>query len=185
MVAILGLSLLACMFDSVQSAGQETEKPAFSNKEIVFEVGNKHHVGVHANKQNSVNQSSTRVLVVDDDQIVLEYMSHVIGAAGYEVLTATSAEGALITLQRDFAQIVILDIIMPGMDGLTLCRTIRRQTYPGYIYLMLHTSKTTDADMLDGFAAGADDYVGKGRSKDQMIERIHAAQRALALKASL
>jgi DNA-binding response OmpR family regulator len=123
--------------------------------------------------------------VVDDDEIVLEYLSHLIAAAGYEVLTATSAEDALVSLQRDFAQIVILDIIMPGMDGLTLCRTIRRQTYPGYIYLMLHTSKTTDADVLVGRAAGADDYVGKGTSKDQMIERIHTAQRVVSLKRGL
>jgi CheY-like chemotaxis protein len=131
-----------------------------------------------------VSGVSARILVVDDDEIVLEYLSRLIGGAGYEVVTATSAEGALITLQRDFAQIVILDIIMPGMDGLALCRTIRRQTYPGYIYLMLHTSKTTEADILEGRAAGADDYVGKGTSKDQMIQRIQAAQRILSLKRS-
>jgi DNA-binding response OmpR family regulator len=123
--------------------------------------------------------------VVDDDEIVLEYLSHQIAAAGYEVVTATSAEDALVALQRDLAQIVILDVIMPGMDGLALCRTIRRQTYSGYIYLMLHTSKTTDSDILEGREAGADDYVGKGTPKDQMIERIRSAQRILSLKRSL
>ena len=130
-------------------------------------------------------KGTARILVVDDDEIVLEYLGRLIGKAGYEVITATSGEDALIALQRDFAQIVIIDIIMPGMDGLALCRTIRRQTYSGYIYLMLHTSKTTDADIQDGLAAGADDYVGKGTSKDQMIERIHTAQRVLSLKRGL
>ena len=123
--------------------------------------------------------------MVDDDEIVLEYLSRLIAAAGYEVVTATSAEGALVALQRDVARIVIVDIIMPGMDGLALCRTIRRQTYAGYIYLILHTSKTTDADILEGLAAGADDYVGKGTSKAQITERIHTAQRIWSLKRSL
>jgi len=123
-----------------------------------------------------------RILVVDDDESILEYLGHFVGAAGYDVVTATSAEGALIALQREGAQIVILDIIMPGMDGLALCRTIRSQSYSDYVYLILHTSKTTDADIVDGRAAGADDYIGKGASKDLIIERIRKAQTFLAFK---
>jgi DNA-binding response OmpR family regulator len=131
------------------------------------------------------SQPAARILIVDDDESVLEYLSHFVDAAGYDVVTATSAEGALIALQRECARIVILDVIMPGMDGLTLCRTIRSQSYSDYVYLMLHTSKTTVADIADGRAAGADDYIGKGASKDQIIERIRTAERLLSLKRGL
>jgi DNA-binding response OmpR family regulator len=78
----------------------------------------------------------TKVLLVDDDEIVLDYLSLFVAAAGYDVVKATNAEAALTSMQQDFAQIVILDISMPGMDGLALCRAIRRQTYSGYVYIV-------------------------------------------------
>jgi len=131
----------------------------------------------------------TKVLLVDDDEIVLEYLSLFVAAAGYDVVKATSGEAALASMQHDFAQIVILDISMPGMDGLALCRAIRRQTYSGYVYIVLHTSKDTDEDILEGLDAGADDYLCKGTSKAQIIRRLNTAQRILsyerALKSSL
>jgi PleD family two-component response regulator len=122
------------------------------------------------------------ILVVDDDEIVLDYLRHLIASAGYEVVTATNAEGALISLAQDLARLVILDVIMPGTDGLALCRAIRRLPYSDHVYIMLHTSRTGAADILDGFAAGADDYVRKGTPQAEMIEHIHAAQRALSVK---
>jgi DNA-binding response OmpR family regulator len=123
---------------------------------------------------------ATKVLLVDDDEIVLDYLSLLVAAAGYDVVTVTNAEAALVSMRQDFAQIVILDISMPGMDGLALCRAIRQQTYPGYVYLILHTSKNTDKDILDGVDAGADDYLSKGTSKVKIIARLRAAQQFLS-----
>jgi len=132
---------------------------------------------------------TTKVLLVDDDEIVLDYLSLFVTAAGYDIVTATNGEAALASMQQDFAQIVILDISMPGMDGLALCRAIRRQTYSGYVYIVLHTSKDTDEDILEGLDAGADDYLCKGTSNAQIIRRLSTAQRILsyerALKSSL
>jgi sigma-B regulation protein RsbU (phosphoserine phosphatase) len=132
---------------------------------------------------------TTKVLLVDDDEIVLDYLSLFVAAAGYDIVTATNGEAALASMQQDFAQIVMLDISMPGMDGLALCRAIRRQTYSGYVYIVLHTSKDTDEDILEGLDAGADDYLCKGTSKAQIIRRLSTAQRILsyerALKSSL
>jgi DNA-binding response OmpR family regulator len=126
---------------------------------------------------------TTKVLLVDDDEIVLDYLSICISSAGYDVVRATNGEAALTSMQRDFAQIVILDISMPGMDGLTLCRAIRRQAYPGYVYIVVHTSKDTESDILEGLAAGADDYLCKGTPKAQIIKRLSGAQRVLQMKA--
>jgi DNA-binding response OmpR family regulator len=129
---------------------------------------------------SSFSGPATKVLVVDDDEIVLNYLSLLVASAGYNVVTVPNAEAALVSMQQDFAQIVILDVGMPGMDGLALCRAIRRQSYPGYVYLMLHTAKDTDEDILAGFDAGADDYLLKGTSKVQVVARLRSAQRILS-----
>jgi sigma-B regulation protein RsbU (phosphoserine phosphatase) len=128
---------------------------------------------------------TTKVLLVDDDELVLDYLSLFIGAAGYDVTKATNGLSALTSMQQDFAQIVILDIGMPGMDGLELCRAIRRQTYSGYVYIVLHTSRGTDEDILEGLDAGADDYLGKGTPKAQIIRRLNTARRVLSYERTL
>jgi sigma-B regulation protein RsbU (phosphoserine phosphatase) len=128
---------------------------------------------------------TTKVLVVDDDTIVLDYLRQLVTTAGYAVVTATSAEAALDCMQVDFAQILILDISMPGMDGLSLCRAIRRRSYAGYVYVILHTARNTAADILEGLDAGADDYMSKGTSNAQILGRLHTAQRILSLEQSL
>jgi sigma-B regulation protein RsbU (phosphoserine phosphatase) len=123
---------------------------------------------------------TTKVLLVDDDEIVLDYLSLFVAAAGYHVVKATSAEAALASMRQDFAQIAILDIGMPGMDGLALCRAIRQQTYPGYVYIVLHSAKDTAKNIREGLEAGADDYLSKGASSAQIVGRLSAAQRVIA-----
>jgi two-component system cell cycle response regulator len=126
-----------------------------------------------------------KVLLVDDDEIVLDYMSLFVAAAGYDVVRATDGVTALASMQQDFAQIVILDIGMPGMDGLELCRAIRRQTYSSYVYIVLHTSRDADEDILEGLDAGADDYLSKGTPNAQIIRRLGTARRILAYERTL
>lgn len=127
-----------------------------------------------------------RVLLVDDDEIALERMRDLVGAAGYEVATANSGEAALAELRREFAPIVILDRSMPGMDGLELCRAIRDGThYPGYVYIMLCTAHDSEEEILAGLNAGADDYVSKRTSGLQLIARLATARRIFALEQSL
>jgi two-component system cell cycle response regulator len=127
-----------------------------------------------------------RVLLVDDDEIVIERLRDLITAAGYEVTSATSGEAALAELERDFAPIVILDRNMPGMDGLELCRTIRLgKKYPGYVYIMLCTAHDSEDEILTGLNAGADDYLSKRVSGTQLLARLATARRILSLEHSL
>ena len=130
-------------------------------------------------------QAATKVLLVDDDERVLDHLGRFVRAAGYEVATALNGEAALRLMQQDFAPIVILNNNMPGMDGLALCRAIRRQTYSGYVYVMLHSSQDAEADVLAGLDAGADDYLSKRTPTTQLVGRLRTAQRILALEHSL
>src|ERR1700730_12568678 len=83
--------------------------------------------------------AAPKVLLVDDDELVLERLRSLVTAAGFEVETAPDASGALASLKERFTPIVIMDRNMPGMDGLALCRLIRQQEWPGYIYILLLT----------------------------------------------
>ena len=126
-----------------------------------------------------------KVLLVDDDELVVARLKLPIVEAGYEVFTATDGATALAALQKDFASIVIVDRNMPGMDGLTLCRTVRQRIWPGYVYLTLLTAQDAEQDILLGLEAGADDYLSKRVSDAELIARLSAATRVLSLEHSL
>jgi diguanylate cyclase (GGDEF)-like protein len=127
-----------------------------------------------------------RVLLVDDDEIVIERLRDLITAAGFEVATASNGAAALAELKRQFAPIVILDRSMPGMDGLALTRAIRDDPhYPGYVYIMLCTAHDSEEEILSGLEAGADDYLSKRVSGPQLLARLATARRILSLEHSL
>jgi diguanylate cyclase (GGDEF)-like protein len=126
-----------------------------------------------------------RVLLVDDDEIMVERLRDLVTAAGFEVITASDGESALVSLATQFAPIVILDRRMPGMDGLAVCRRIRATQYPGYVYIMLMTAHDSEDEILAGLDAGADDYLSKRVSGTHVIARLATARRILQLEHSL
>jgi two-component system, cell cycle response regulator len=126
-----------------------------------------------------------RVMIVDDDEIMIERLKDLVTAAGFEVQTASNGEGALAALSAQFAPMVILDRRMPGMDGLELCRKIRATQYPGYVYIMLVTAHDSEEEILAGLDAGADDYLSKRVSGTHVIARLATARRILQLEHSL
>jgi two-component system chemotaxis response regulator CheY len=125
------------------------------------------------------------VLIVDDDDLVLARLQELVAAAGYEVSTATSAIEALASLEKSPASIVITDLIMPGIDGIELCRQIRARTWPGYIYVVLLTARDSEKEILAGLDAGADDYLSKRTSAAQFTARLRIGKRALEREYSL
>ena len=125
------------------------------------------------------------VLLVDDDELVLAHLSQLVQAAGFEVCTASDGATALAFLGQHFTPIVITDLDMPAMDGLALCRAIRQQAWPGYVYVLLLTVHDAESDILAGLEAGADDYLSKRTSSAQLVARLHTAQRILGLEQAL
>lgn len=114
-----------------------------------------------------------RILIVDDESDLCEILSYNLSSAGYLVETAYSAEEAL---QMDLSafHLLLLDVMMPGMSGFELSRTIKRQPKTSNIPIIFLTAKDTEDDTLHGFELGADDYITKPFSIREVLARVHA-----------
>ena len=112
-----------------------------------------------------------RILMIDDDTEVLELNQKYFKAEGYAVKTASTAMEAIAFLHQYEADCIILDVMMPGMDGFTACAQIRKLTHAPIIFL---TGKTEEDDKIRGLSAGADDYVIKPYSLRELSARINA-----------
>jgi DNA-binding response OmpR family regulator len=118
-----------------------------------------------------------RVLVVDDDPLVCTRLGMLLMAAQYEVEVAASGEEALRILETVHCHIVLTDWEMPDMDGLALCRHLRLQRRESYVYILMLTIRDSAPDLLAGLAAGADDYVVKGASVNEILARLETGRR--------
>jgi signal transduction histidine kinase len=126
-----------------------------------------------------------RVLVVDDDPGSLLVARAAVEQSGYECFTAEDGDTAWDLYRSHRPQVVVTDLTMPGLDGLSLCRAIRAADQDAYTYLVLVTSHGSRDDVLSGMDAGADDYVTKPLDPFHLRTRLLAAQRVTALHANL
>jgi two-component system cell cycle response regulator len=126
-----------------------------------------------------------RVLVVDDDDLVVRRISTLLQRGGYEIRTAKTGEEALRLLDTTACQIVLTDWHMPDMDGLALCRNLRLRQSSSYIYILMLTVRDGTSDIIAGLAAGADDYVVKGASPEEILARLEVGRRITHLERSL
>jgi two-component system alkaline phosphatase synthesis response regulator PhoP len=117
---------------------------------------------------------STRVLVVDDEPTLLSTMRFNLGAEGYDVLTAADAESALEAARQGSPDLIILDLMLPGMHGFEVCRVLRKETNVPIIIL---TAKTDEIDKVVALELGADDYMTKPFSMKELIARVRARLR--------
>lgn len=113
---------------------------------------------------------SYKLLIVDDEEEILQMLSNYFSLLEYEVLEASSAMDAMELLHKN-PDLILLDINMPGMDGLELCRQIREQVNVPILFL---TAKIEEQDRVNGFLAGGDDYILKPFSMDELQARVMA-----------
>jgi two-component system response regulator MtrA len=118
--------------------------------------------------------TSSRILVVDDDQAIADMVGIVQRGKGYEVITTVDGASALEAFDRVGPDLVLLDLMLPGMDGIEVCRRLRRQS--GVPIIML-TARSDTADVVEGLEAGADDYLTKPFDTDELVARIKARVR--------
>jgi two-component system KDP operon response regulator KdpE len=116
------------------------------------------------------------VLVVDDEERILNFLRSKLKASGYEVFTAKNGLEAVGLVRSEEPDIVLLDIIMPQMDGLETLREIRSFSAVPVIIL---TAKDADSDKIRGLQLGADDYLSKPFNPDELVARIEAIKRRL------
>ncbi|MDQ6687896.1 MAG: response regulator transcription factor [Actinomycetota bacterium] len=114
------------------------------------------------------------VLVVDDDHTVREVVVSYLRAAGHEVTEATDGHAALLAMKSRAADLVLLDLMLPGIDGLEVCRRLRAQSDVPVIML---TAKGTTGDRVVGLEEGADDYVSKPFSPRELVLRVDSVLR--------
>jgi CheY-like chemotaxis protein len=127
-----------------------------------------------------------KILIAEDDLTSRIMLQGVLSKWGYEVTSASDAEEAWDVFQQaDAPRLVILDWMMPGMDGLTLCRKLRAQDRAAPLYILLLTSKGEQNDIVRGLEAGADDYVAKPYDNEELRARIGVGQRVLELLAEV
>jgi CheY-like chemotaxis protein len=124
---------------------------------------------------------TARVLVADDDPVARALLAGLLAERGFEVREASDGAAAWTVLSEAAPpQIVLLDWMMPQMSGLEVCRRLRAVPGRPPSHVMLVTARNRYADMLDGFAAGADDFLVKPLASGEVIARVQAAERALA-----
>jgi DNA-binding response OmpR family regulator len=114
------------------------------------------------------------ILVVDDEARIVKLVRDYLERAGFGVLTASDGEAALHVARTGKPDLIVLDLMLPGMDGLDVCRSLRRES--GVPIIML-TARVEEADRIVGLELGADDYVTKPFSPGELVARVRATLR--------
>jgi two-component system, OmpR family, alkaline phosphatase synthesis response regulator PhoP len=114
-----------------------------------------------------------KILVVDDEVYIVHILDFSLGMEGYEVVTALNGEEALAKAAEHRPDLVVLDIMMPKMDGYETCRRLKAEELTRNIPVILLSAKGRNVDQKMGFEAGADDYITKPFSPRKLVERIN------------
>jgi DNA-binding response OmpR family regulator len=114
------------------------------------------------------------ILVADDDQDILELVAFRLERAGYEVLTAGDGEQALATARERRPALAVLDVMMPKLTGYEVVKAMRSEEETSRIPVILLTARVQEADVSRGFEAGADDYIRKPFSPQELRARVEA-----------
>jgi two-component system, OmpR family, alkaline phosphatase synthesis response regulator PhoP len=115
-----------------------------------------------------------KILVIDDEPKIVEICRDYLKAGGYEVVSAADGPNGLSAIRREKPDLIVLDLMLPGMDGLDLCRQLRKESNVPVIML---TARVDEADKLVGLELGADDYITKPFSPRELVARVRTVLR--------
>lgn len=118
-----------------------------------------------------------KILVVDDEEDILELVRYNLSREGYQVTVTVTGEDALRKARSESFDLIVLDLMLPGMDGLAFTRTVKNDSRLRSIPIIMLTAKGEEADIVTGLELGADDYITKPFSPKIMIARVRAALR--------
>jgi two-component system phosphate regulon response regulator PhoB len=124
-----------------------------------------------------------KVLVVEDEEDILELIRYNLAREGYRIAAAATGEEALKAVSRDRPDLVVLDLMLPGIDGIEVCRRLKADPRTKYLPVVMVTATGDEADVVAGLELGADDYLTKPFSPKVLIARIRAVIRRRAQEA--
>jgi two-component system, OmpR family, alkaline phosphatase synthesis response regulator PhoP len=119
------------------------------------------------------------ILIVEDEKDILELLRHNLEKERFRVLTSGTGEEGLKLARREHPDLVLLDLMLPGIDGLEVCRTLRSDTETRRIPIVMLTARSEDADVVAGLELGADDYITKPFQPRVLLARLRAVLRRL------
>lgn len=126
-----------------------------------------------------------KILIVDDNPLMLHLLDKLLSAGGFEVHQALNGSEALDKMQEESCDFVITDLNMPQMNGLELCRQLRRLQLPNYVFIGVLTSSERSEDLIQALDAGADDFYRKPVVAGELLARLRAGTRFLSLERKL
>lgn len=118
-----------------------------------------------------------KILVVDDEEDILELVRYNLSREGYQVTGTLTGEEALRKARSDSFDLIVLDLMLPGMDGLAFTKTLKNDSRLRHIPIIMLTAKGEESDIISGLELGADDYITKPFSPKVMIARVRTALR--------
>src|ERR1700692_407210 len=118
-----------------------------------------------------------KILVVDDEAVLVETIAYNLEQAGYQVTTAADGASALEAAHRELPDLIVLDLMLPEMDGLEVCRQLRREDATASTPILMLTAKSDEIDKVVGLAVGADDYLTKPFGRRELLARVRARLR--------
>ncbi|MEX0597848.1 MAG: response regulator, partial [Candidatus Paceibacterota bacterium] len=108
-----------------------------------------------------MKKKDIKILLVDDEQDILEIVGYNLTQEGYQVVTASNGREAIQVAKKELPQLIIMDVMMPEMDGMEACENIRRLPELSNVIIAFLTARNEDYSQVAGFEAGADDYIAK------------------------
>jgi two-component system alkaline phosphatase synthesis response regulator PhoP len=125
--------------------------------------------------------STHKILLVDDEPDILEFLSYNLKKEGYTVLTSSNGNDALVLADKEIPDLIILDVMMPGMDGIETCAELRKKPALKNTMITMLTARSEDFTQIAGFDAGADDYINKPIKPKVLVSRVKALLRRTAM----
>ena len=126
-----------------------------------------------------------RILCIDDQPVITDVLNRLLSKWGFHVMICSDGETGWRMILEEEPDIVLTDWLMPGLEGLELCRRVRATAFSHYIYVILLTAKDDKNDMVIGMESGADDFITKPFDAGDLKARLHAASRMIQLQKEL
>ncbi|MBA4153072.1 response regulator transcription factor [Flavobacterium sp.] len=126
-----------------------------------------------------MKKKEIKILLVDDEQDILEIVGYNLSQEGYQIVTATNGKEAIQKAKKELPHLIIMDVMMPEMDGMEACENIRKIPELSNVIIAFLTARSEDYSQVAGFEAGADDYIAKPIKPKVLVSKVKALLRRL------